>query len=611
MSFFKKIKRAFEIKKMLALQDRGAAIFIILLLAVSISLIVILGFATPLVREFQNARNNLHTTQAYYAAESGNEDAYYRIKNGMQVGSFEQIAVGSAISSVSITGSADSKTITASSSVFSRVRKIETKINKSIYTVDLKQQAVFSGVGGITMGAGAEVQGNVYASGKIEGAGKGPGGSIITGDVVSSSNLVEDTNVQATVCSNPASGGDMLVGKTSPKIDYAQSFIPTETKQISSVSFYIKENSTPLSTIHITEDDMANNRPLTTALVSQTIPSGYASSSVGVSYSWVTVVFSNGPTLNAGQKYWIVFETTNSNGSKYFTWCRNVNDVYASGTAMYSDDWKDIGETWTTFAGDLTFKTYFGYGLGVIKDVKIEGTAKANAIDDVRVDENAYYQTIVNPDVGGVLYPGSTDPTPIEMPISDEDIALWKQDAAQGGVLGSQVVATTTSLGPKKIVGNLTVDNSAVLTITGTIYVTGDILLDNNSKVKCDYFYGSNGCMIISDGLFTLQNGASGEGSDPVAYPKSNIMFISTREGGNSVTAMDIKNNASGVIFYAPHAAILISNNAIVEAVVGYLLVLDNNTRVIYTSDLDDIRFTPRNIVYGDTWVVNSWSEIE
>jgi hypothetical protein len=598
MSFFKKNKKSLETKKPRVSEEHGAAIFIVLLLTISISLIIILGFTTPMIREFQNARNNLNTTQAYYASEAGNEDAYYRIKNNMNVSSFEQIAVNGATSSVSVITDAGSgiTTISSSSSVNSRVRKVETKVSKSVYSVDLQQNAVFTGEGGLSLTGNAKVEGvstekgNVYSNGPII-------GGTITGDAVSASRSVEDPGAQSTVCNS-----DVLVGKTSAQEDYAQSFVPTVTEKLSNVSLYIKMTGNASASVRIVEDNISpSNQPKTVATSSTDI------SNVGTAYAWINVSFASLPVLTAGTKYWIVVDADGNFNNKYFTWCKDSSNSYANGSPSYNNDWDD--GSWTDTTGDMTFKTYFGLGLGKIQGVIVGRDAKANTISGSTIARDAYYQTITGGAVGGNFYPGSPDPVPLQSPIQDSEIDTWKADALEGGTMSGFTATTSpsTDLGPKRINGNLTVANEKTLTVYGTIHVTGNIIIDNGGVIKCADAFGVNGCIVIADGTITISNNADAKGA--FGFPTSFILLVSTKVGD---TAINLSNNANAAVLYAPYAEISLSNNVSVAAAMGYKVNVGNNAEITYQSGLNTLNFTPTTEVGGgDVWTINSWNETE
>ena len=81
---FKKIKR-----------NEGAAMLIVVVFFLFISLAIITGLVSPTIREFRNASMNLNSKQSYFLAESGSEDMFYRVRNGITVGNSEVINLGS------------------------------------------------------------------------------------------------------------------------------------------------------------------------------------------------------------------------------------------------------------------------------------------------------------------------------------------------------------------------------------------------------------------------------------------------------------------------------------------------------------------------------------
>ena len=66
--------------------NSGAAMIIVVFFFMFISLTILIGIVTPVVREFRIAKDNFDSKQAYFIAESGVEDIMYRVKNNMGVG---------------------------------------------------------------------------------------------------------------------------------------------------------------------------------------------------------------------------------------------------------------------------------------------------------------------------------------------------------------------------------------------------------------------------------------------------------------------------------------------------------------------------------------------
>ncbi len=85
------------------------------------------------------------------------------------------------------------------------------------------------------------------------------------------------------------------------------------------------------------------------------------------------------------------------------------------------------------------------------------------------------------------------------MPIPQSQIDAWKSAAASKVVNGNTTINGNQSIGPEKIIGNLTVNGGVTLTLTGPIYVTGDITFQNNDIVQLGASYGSLGEVILSE----------------------------------------------------------------------------------------------------------------
>ncbi|MBX4181334.1 hypothetical protein KW807_00520 [Candidatus Parcubacteria bacterium] len=237
---------------------------------------------------------------------------------------------------------------------------------------------------------------------------------------------------------------------------------------------------------------------------------------------------------------------------------------------------------------------------------------------------NAYAHTIQNSTASGFMYcqvgsgnnkvcnTSQPDPEPIGLPISDDIISSWKNDASLGGTItGNTTISTPTNMGPKKIVGNLTV--SSTLTLTDTVYVTGNLILNIGSGVKLASSYGAGSGVIIADGYIIINNGVIFQDSGTTG---SYILLLSTSNCDVSITtspcfsnnAIDVSNNSNISIVNAQKGTIYFSNNASVREAVGNKIELKNNVGIDYGSGLVNAGF-----VSGPTggWIVQSWKESE
>ena len=359
--------------------NRGAALTLTVLLFLFISLAVVLGSASPVLRDLKNAQALIKSKSSYYTSEAGTEDAFYRIKKGKQLSNPEVLSLNSGTVSVATTDvSGTEKDIIASGDVGTNDRNVKLTILAGV-GADFAYGAQV-GDGGLVMGNNAKIKGtggavgNVFSNGPITGA----SGATITGDTTVATSLNEDVQARSVVCN-----ADQLVGKTSPQIDFGQSFVPSDTLPLSRVSLYVKKVGSPSSpSVKITQDNAGS--PKTTSVASATLLSG----NVTTSYGWIDVSFATPVNLVAGDTYWIVIDA-GTNASNYFVWCSDSNNGLGNGVGKYKSSWSTSG-SWTQITGDLAFKTYLGSGTGTITQVAVSGNAKANTINSSTIENRRY-----------------------------------------------------------------------------------------------------------------------------------------------------------------------------------------------------------------------------
>lgn len=247
-----------------------------------------------------------------------------------------------------------------------------------------------------------------------------------------------------------------------------------------------------------------------------------------------------------------------------------------------------------------------------IEGVRIGNDIRAHLIKSCTIVRDAYYAVLQNSSVGRTKYPNSPDPAPAGLPLAQTTIDQWELWAANGGIYNGDYTlnGTSASLGPKKINGNLTVINGASLTITGTIWVTGNIVFENNSIIKLAPSFGPASSMIIADsetnkasyGKVTVSNNVIMQGSGNAS---SYIMIVSTNTG-QTITDPAIKagNNSSAVVYYTTTGMIEVANNASLRALSGGGLHLSNGAQINYDSGLADANFSGGP---GGSWRVKEW----
>lgn len=588
-------------------RNSGQAVLMVVTFLTFISLAVLYGIISPTIKNVSLSRGAINSSKSYYLAESGTEDAYYRLKSGKQISSTETLSLNGIITTTNISNLAlGKKEIRSSGDASSNIRSVEVIIQTGT-GVDFPYGAQV-GAGGLEMGQNSRVEGaggtagNVYSNGPV----KGENGATVTGSLTVASSLTEDTGAQLTVCNQ-----DQIVGQNNPQIDFAQSFRPTSSGSLYKVSLYIKKTSgsnPPSSTIRIVADN--NGSPATTDIANES----FSASLVTTSYGWVDITFASPADIVGGQTYWLLLDA-GQNSSRYWTWCKDGNAGYGNGAPKYKQDWNS-GGSWTATIGDLTFKTYFGSGPGIIDDVDVSGNAYANTITGSTITGTAYCQTGSGNNKS--CNTSQADPVSLNMPISQGNIDQWKLDADPDNLPrnGSLNVTTNMSYGPEKVIGDLNLtSNNKTLTVTGTIYVTGNVDISNGSAIRCATSYGQDSCLVIADGWIHIDNNGTFSGSGQTG---SYIMLLSTLSGCNGAdgstgcthhdAALDLHNQATGAIFYIQNSMANLHNGVQVTSITAYKLKLDNTAVVRYEEGVANTNFSGGP---GGGWNIDSWEETE
>src|SRR3989344_2873849 len=150
-------------------KQSGQAMIISVVFFLFISLSVISGLVLSPLREFRNSNDLVRSRQSFFLSESGVEDAYYRLKSSMPIGSSTTLTLAGNTATTEITDSGyNEKTIVALGDVDSRERTNEVVLNTG--TGVSFSYGVQAGVGGLTMGNNSVINGSVYSNGNITGA---------------------------------------------------------------------------------------------------------------------------------------------------------------------------------------------------------------------------------------------------------------------------------------------------------------------------------------------------------------------------------------------------------------------------------------------------------
>ncbi len=584
----------------------GFAAIIILISLISLVLVITFSLSVVIITKNKISENMISSAQSYYSAESGIEDGILRVIKSYNYTAINTFDLDESVIDQNITQKDNTTIIESLSSYFNNKRKIKTELALTIDDISF-YYGVQVGEGGLTMKNTSSIAGNLYSDGSVSGNGT------ITGDLIVATGMNLDSNGMWDTYND-----DLIFGKNGEPTDIAMSFVPASSGTLSQIAFYVK-NSSPShedGTIRIVENNAGS--PSTIELATTT----FLSSKVGSSYSWVNSSFSSPANLISGNTYWIIIDV-NSNNNKYFSIGRAPENTNAS---QYSPDWSD-GSWIIDVAGGYEYKAWIGGLATSVDGLTIDGDVYAHEIINSTIEGDAYYQTISGSTVNGNSYPGSPDPPIAALPISDGNIADWKTDALDYGILDSSLcnisIDTTIDGGKLECFAGFNPGINVTVTLKGTLWVEGNFTLSNNVKFILDSSYGDNSGIIVVDnpgnestsGQIIIENnniicGSQGLNIAEDGCADSNetyILMLSTHSG-LITNAIEVSNNADGAIFYAHNGTAYIQNNANLKEVTAYKLSLENNASVTYESGLANASFSSGP---GGGWNINSWNEIE
>ncbi len=296
---------------------------------------------------------------------------------------------------------------------------------------------------------------------------------------------------------------------------------------------------------------------------------------------------------------------------------RIVGNVYANGNITGSQsariqgtaivagnsgiiDGMDIdGDSWShTIRGNSTVGGNAKHS--VLQNTTVTGNVVSDSISNCTIAGTAKYDTRSSCSVSGA----TTTPNPdafvgapnLPLPITEEQIDEWEAEATAGGTIASQTYDSgTRNLGPIKINGNLTVTGTAELVVTGTIWVTGQITINNSAIIRLASGYGTLSGIIIAGidesttaGYIDIDNSSQVLGSGETG---SYVLLLSQREG-TANTAIKQNNGSGAAILYAGEGTIEIGNNSSMKEITAALLKVTNAATIAYETGLANANFT-------------------
>ncbi len=572
--------------------SRGQAALFAIVIVMVLMLSAVSGATALALKETNAASQNLKSRFAYFTAEAGIDDAVYRLYRGKKLGTSFGLNLNGATSNIDIGQPSQSeREITAVGDISGIERALKT--NMSINSVGASFfYGVQVGQGGLSMSNNATINGSVFSDGSITGA----NGASITGDVVVAGGLSSDPTIEWTT-----NNSDQNFATVSTNRDIAQSFTATASGALNQVSVNVAKIGAPASslTVRIAADN--GGKPSTSSLASANI----SPSSVGTTASWINISFSTAPNLTNGAEYWIILDYGSNSATNYWNWRKDSSDAYASNTGRTTSDWSSGSAIWTNVGGDLAFQIWIGGTITKIDTMTIGSVTTSSAHANLFVNTTVHGSNCPNE------YCVVDNQSQVPLPFSDGAIQDLKDGGAAGGVCappdcdasGNLQITGTKTYGPKKITGTLTVTNNGNLTLSGTLWVVGDVNLSNNCKVHLASGYGGMSGVIVSNGKITVSNNCIFSGSGTAG---SYIMLLADKNTP-SLTTLEVSNNSLGVVYYASHGKIELENNAAAKEATGYGIEMDNNATVTYESGLANINFSSGP---SGGWSINSWDEI-
>lgn len=293
---------------------------------------------------------------------------------------------------------------------------------------------------------------------------------------------------------------------------------------------------------------------------------------------------------------------TMSNSSKIF------GNVFSSGPVIGNN-------------GNYVYGDAVSSGInGLIYGIHATGTAYAHTIGNASantiIDKDAYYMTKTNTTVTGTLHPNSPDQHSVPLPISDAQINEWEGYAAAGGTIsacddhGDYTISVSMSLGPKKIACNVVIKSSSgVLTVSGPLWITGNITTQTGPTIKMDQSLGGQNVAVIADnpgnttgsgiinvGQSTVFQGSGSSGSFVFLISQNN-----SAETGGATEAIQLNQGASALVVYAAHGLATLSQSVGVKEVTAYKIALSQSANVTYDTGLPNTLFESGP---GGSWTV-------
>lgn len=164
----------------------------------------------------------------------------------------------------------------------------------------------------------------------------------------------------------------------------------------------------------------------------------------------------------------------------------------------------------------------------------------------------------------------------------------WIDAAGTTSCDADGIISSSTTIGPCKQTGNLTISGSATtVTVREPIYVTGNFALSGGAKLKLDDSFGSNETAMIVNGTITISGNSQVLPTN--ASPKGYIL-LATRS--TLATAMDLSGGTLTGIFYVLDGTAVLSGGVHLSGLVAKTVSMSGGSTLDYDTGLASSQLT-------------------
>jgi len=617
--------------------QKGQTAIITVLFLLAVSLVLGTGFMSLALRQTKSSKTFLYSIKSRAAADSGIEDVMFRLGRDMSVDASESLAVGSGSVQTSVVDVGNDKEISSSAGFDNIIRKAKALVSGGPgleygYGVQV-------GEGGFCLDSNASVLGNVFTNGNVLGPAAGgcdryggSGNASIAGSVSAANSFNDNPDDLESDYDQT-----LIFGKTTSVVDIAQQFRFTSSGPAGRLWLFLRKvgNPSPLEVRIVRNNGSSPSNNPADILAQTEIPAAQ----VVHFYTFVDIVFATSTLLQGNTDYWFILDgqqsTTNyyeigqnsgtSSGQKYTansdnpsaSWTelagQDINfRIWRGGISHKIDDVQISGPSWAHLIDNSDIKNdAVGY---TFSDSTATGTVSANSIDHCTIGKDAYYNTKSNCTIYGRQITPTTAPldppfVPLSL-ISPAQLEVWRNEAVAGGTYSGSCPyrpANGAVIGPRLIPCDLEIISGRTVTLAGSVWVTGNIILESNSVLQLAPSFGPlSGALvgehplgsddhkhidIESHAVICGSEGYNGLTKKCNEGNGSYIHFIFINEP--LMTSIHIESNVEGrAVFYDPHGRIKIQSEAHVRAVVvGYEFHMYPNSLLDFENELQTVGF--------------------